>query len=334
MPSDDRASPPPVERDGDGLLAWLRSQELGIFCGFTTVALLAVGSIVLPMNAGGASSGIALDDVRPFFTRPALAHLWFYLLCAVLAVYALSTALATWHSVTRRWRAGVRSPSAYAPAILHVSFLVALVAHGVGGFFGRDDGRVLIGPTPVALPDGRRARTVSLAIDTLPSGMPRAVTAVLELTPAAGGAAERATLGYDEPLSRGLGTDLLLLEDQELTPVAARLASTEGECRVAVGEVCSLGELRVLLWDVQEPRRGPGAPLARLVEVKSGQEQWVAPGGVARFEGGAPVRLVEVEQSPVVVVRARHAPGNPWALGAAVLMAAGIVLMGRRLTSS
>ena len=116
MPSDDPVATPEV--GGRGLAYWLRSQELGLACGLATVALLAVGSVVLPATADGASKGIALDDVRPFFDRPSSTHAWFYGLVAVLAAYALNTALATWHSVTRRWRAGVRAPTAYAPMIM------------------------------------------------------------------------------------------------------------------------------------------------------------------------------------------------------------------------
>ena len=253
---DDVALPEPA---GRGLAYWLRSQELGIACGMATVLLLAVGSFVLPATADGASKGIALDDLRPFFERPSPTHAWLYALAVVLAIYALNTALATWHSVSRRWRAGVRAWSAYAPALLHVSFLVALVAHGVGGVYGRDDGRVVVGPELVSLPDGRRARAVSLAVDALPSGMPKTVQAVLEITAKDGGTS-RVTVGYNEPASSGLGSDLLLLQDQAMVP-------------------------------------------------------------------GRDGALV-----PIVALRARHAPGNPIALVAAVLMAAGVALLGKRLS--
>jgi hypothetical protein len=256
MRSDDDVAVP--DERGRGLAYWLRSQELGVACGFATVVLLAIGSFVLPATADGASKGIALDDLRPFFERPSPVHAWLYALAAVLAVYGLNTALATWASVTRKWRAGVRSPGAYAPALFHVSFLVALAAHGVGGVWGRDDGRVLVGPDPVALPGfPYTARTLSLDVDTLPSGLPRSARAELELREPSG-AARRVTVGYNEPASAGLGTDLLLLENQGTMPSA----------------------------------RGP---------------------------------------VPVVALRVRHAPGDPIALVAAVIMAAGVLLLGRRL---
>src|SRR5690242_5991067 len=110
------------------LLPVLRSQGLGIACGLATVALLVVGSFVLDRTRDGASAGIAMDDLRPFLERPSIAHAWMYALAPVLALYALNTLLATWDSVVRKVRGGVRSFSAYGPAVVHVGFVLALAA--------------------------------------------------------------------------------------------------------------------------------------------------------------------------------------------------------------
>ena len=91
MPSDS-----PAGRDR---LAWLRSQGLGLCCGLATVALLAIGSFVIPATRDGASAGIGMDDLRGFFDPPRFAHLWLYLLFPVAALYAVNTVLATWDTV-------------------------------------------------------------------------------------------------------------------------------------------------------------------------------------------------------------------------------------------
>jgi len=137
MPSDSRG-----ER-----LAWLRSQGLGLACGLATVALLAIGSFVLAATRDGASAAVGMDDLRGFFAPPHLAHLWLYLLFPVAALYAVNTVLATWDTVTRRWRGGARAPSAYAASVVHVGFLLALAAHAVGGFLGEDRGAVVVAST-------------------------------------------------------------------------------------------------------------------------------------------------------------------------------------------
>ena len=106
---------------GGDRLAWLRSQGLGLACGLTTVALLAIGSFVLAATRDGASAGIGMDDLRGFFDPPRIEHAWLYLLFPVAGLYALNTVLATWDTVVRRWRGGARAPSAYAASIVHAA---------------------------------------------------------------------------------------------------------------------------------------------------------------------------------------------------------------------
>ena len=105
-------------------LAWLRSQGLGLACGLSTVALLAIGSVVLAATREGASAGIRGDDLRAFFDPPRPAHLWLYLLFPVAGLYAVNTVLATWDSVSRKWRGGVRAPGS---ATLNTRVLAVLV---------------------------------------------------------------------------------------------------------------------------------------------------------------------------------------------------------------
>jgi hypothetical protein len=243
MPS---ASPPRWE--------WLRSQGLGLACGLATVALLAVGSVVLAATRDGASAGVHVDDLRAFFDPPRAVHLWFYLLLPVSALYALNTALATWDTVTRKWRGGARAPGAYAASIVHVGFLLALVAHAAGGFLGRDGGGVVVASRWQQVPGFGEARLLSLDVDALPDGMPRSALARLELRDGSGAVREE-IVGYNEPLSAGAGARLALLAD--------------------------FGRLRT--------------------------------------------------GEPAILLRTREAPGNPWALAAAIAMAAGAALLWRKL---
>ena len=65
-----RSRPPPRA----ARLGWLRSQGLGLVCGFATVALLAIGSVVLTATRDGASAAIQMDELRGFFDPPHAAH--------------------------------------------------------------------------------------------------------------------------------------------------------------------------------------------------------------------------------------------------------------------
>jgi hypothetical protein len=234
---------------------WLRSQGLGLACGLSTAGLLAIGSVVLAATRDGASAGIHMDDLRAFFEPPRAVHLWLYLLVPVCALYALNTVLATWDTVVRKWRAGARAPGAYAASVVHVGFLLALVAHAAGGLWGRDGGGVVVSRAWQPVPGFGEVRLVSLDVDSLPGGMPRAARARLEVRDGSGGIREE-EVGYNAPLSGGAGARLALLSD--------------------------LGRLRA-----------------------TGE--------------------------PAILLRVREAPGNPWALAAALVMAAGVALLWRKL---
>jgi len=189
---------------------WLRSQGLGVACGIATVALFAVGSVALTLTGDADSRAIAMDEIGGFFAPWSTVHLWFYLLLVVLAFYAFNTALCTWDSVSARWRAGIRQPTAYAAALIHVGFLVALGAHLVGGLWSAEIGQLIVGRSYADIGDGRLARLVDLTVERQADGSPKQVRATLEIR-AMAGSVTSATIAYNEPLSSGFGADLLLL---------------------------------------------------------------------------------------------------------------------------
>jgi hypothetical protein len=202
MPSPETAAP--------GRFDWLRSQGLGLLCGFGTVLLLAVGSVILSATREGASANVGFDDLRGFFAPPSWVHWWFYALGAVAALYALNTLLATWDTVTRKWRAGVRAPGPYAASIIHVGFLVAMLGHLIGGFTSEDLEQVIVSEEWAEVPGFGEARLLSLEVDAMPSGMPKSARATLALR-GADGAVRQEIVDYNQPLSRGFGGHLALL---------------------------------------------------------------------------------------------------------------------------
>jgi len=321
--------PSPERRD---LAALLRSQGLGLLCGFGTVLLLAVGSFVLAATREGASRAIAMDDLRGFFAPPSFTHLWLYLLLPVFGLYALNTALATWHSVVRKIRAGVRAPARYAPALLHVSFLLALLAHAVGGLWGGERGEAVLAEGAwQRLPGGPEARLRSLAVDRLPNGMPREVRAAVELRDDAG-RGEEVLVGYNQPISSGLGAELHLLGDMGQAPVA-ELSLGPDRCAAPVGATCTLSGLSVEIGNVVEPgRMGPRAMAEVRVSAGGGAPQllWLVEGREAPLADGRPLRLDRLAARPAILVRSRAAPGNPWALFSALAILAGVALLWRR----
>lgn len=308
----------------EGRWTWLRSQGLGVCCGLATVVLLAIGSFVLAATRGGASAGIGLDDVLPFFERPAWAHLWFYALLPVLTLYGINTFLATWHSVTTKWRNGVRDPRRYAAAFFHVGFLVALLAHLIGGVGGS------IGAMPVdadwrGIPGGLEIRLVGTDVERLPDGTPKMIFARVE-TRAPGGEPQASTIAYNRPLSSGLGANLVLLQRPTMSTVAV-LTAGEERCALHMGDVCSLAGLPVRLLEVRDA--GPHGTLARVAVGES--STWLMRGIPVALNDGAAVVLREVEARPAALVTLRRAPGNGVALVSALFLTLGVVLMARKI---
>jgi len=206
--------------------AWLWSQGLGLLCGQATVLLLAIGSVEMVSCASAPAP--SMDDLRAFFVQPSLWYFWLYLLVPVLVLFAVNTALCTWRNVVRHLRLGHRELSCYAPALVHAAFLLALVAHAVGGLYGEERRAVSIGPSWAALGDGLVARTRGITQETYPSGMPKSVQVQLEWRSDVG-AIETATVGFNEPLMFGVARELFLLADYRAVP-----SGTAGELEAFV----------------------------------------------------------------------------------------------------
>ncbi len=321
-----------VQAAGPGRWEWLRSQGLGVCCGLATVLLLAIGSVVMAATRDGASAGIGLDDLTGFFLRPSLAHLWFYALIPVAALYALNALLATWETVTSRWRAGLRQPRAYAAAVMHLAFLVALLAHLAGGFLAREGGAWVVSEGWQPLPAFGEARLVSLQVEALPNGMPREVHAAVELR-GADGRVEAVEVGYNRPLSAGWGNRLALLSEFGQVQVA-RLASGDEGCALAQEQGCLLGGERIeLLAFAEQGGAGDRQALVRRTGAGGRPEvRWLRAGEMLALRNGRPLLLVETAVAPAVLLRVRETPGNPIALMAAALLAIGVGMMWRHLS--
>jgi len=308
-------SDPNVPRASASRWAWLSSQGLGVICGQATVLLLAIGSVVLAATRDGASAAIEMDDMRAFFDAPSAVHLWFYLLVLVLSLYALNATLATWQNVAKKWRAGIRAPRFYAPAVIHVAFLVGLLAHGVGGIGGAELNRFVLGPAWTPLGDGREARVTGLEVDPNPDGSMKQLRASVE-TRDADGLASEAVVYYNGPLSRGFGSDLMLLVRPQSVP-ALRLARGEDRCDVEVERPCRLGDARIELLYLHPPMQAGQSPFAQLrVQTTSGADPEafpLTPGESKQLADGSLLAIESLGSRPAILLRHRHAhPATHW----------------------
>jgi hypothetical protein len=314
--------------------AWLFSQGLGVICGQATVLLLAIGSIVLTSTRDGASASIAMDDVLAFFAPVSAVHLWFYLLILVLTLYALNTTLATYRNVVNKWRAGIRAPRYYAPAVIHLAFLVGLLAHGVGGVGGAELERLMLGPSWTRLGDGREARVTGLKVDPNPDGSMKQLRASVETRDADGSSAETVVY-YNGPLSRGLGSELMLLVRPQSVPTL-RLARGEDRCDVEAEGICELGDVRVELLYLHPPLQPGQSAFAQLRVQNAGggdaESFSLTPGRSKQLPDGSLLSAEGLGPRPAILLRHRRAPGNPLALLSSILLGLGLLMMWRRFS--
>lgn len=313
-------------------VGWLRSQGLGLLCGQATVVLLAVGSVTLVATREGASAEIQMEDLTAFFTHPSPVHWWFYALVLVLCVYALNTALCTWDSVRQKLERRTTEAGAWAPAAIHVSFLIALVAHAIGGVWTVDREPVVVAADWVDVGLGRSARLVSLDAERLASGRPKRAEARLEVKDGAG-QVRQVVVGYNQPLTAKLGTDVLLLEQAGEVPSAPRFSLGELRCSAAAHAGCALGQVHLEVLAVQEQGHWGDTPVAivRVTKPDGSTAQAYLLEGVAQdLESLGALRFEGSDRQPAVLLRGKTAPGNPWALASGLVMTLGLVLMGRR----
>lgn len=323
-----RSEPPRQGRVGQ----LLRSQELGLACAGATILLLAAGSVILTATRDGASAGVRLDDLRIFFQRPSLWHLWLYLLIPVLLLYALNTLLCTWQSLVRLVCGRVREPGAYGPAVMHLGFIVALAAHAVGGVMGAEGEPVVVGPDWTDLGGEWRGRLLDLRVERLPGGMPKQVHARLEMKDPSGHTSEQ-KVGFNRPASAEWGARLWLLSRFN-TATTAQLSDGQRSCTATKGETCQLGGVGFHVLGLAPGGRQDEVPAVRLLTVGAGgHEQLMARlDQPATYRGGS-VTLTGLTQRPVMLLRDRRSPGNPVALVAVAIFVLGMLLMGRRWLS-
>ena len=314
--------------------AWLRSQGLGLICGQGTVVLLAIGSIIMVVTGerGGASANIRTDDIRAFFTTPSGWHLWFYLLIGVLVIFAVNTLLATWHSVVTKWRNGVRTLMPYGASVIHVAFLVAMLAHLIGGIWGEELGGAVVGEVWRPLPDGTQARVVAMESDLYPNGQTRKTEVRLEIRDSTGDVRAE-TVAHNGPVTRGFGSELWLMTRAMQTAVATISDGTR-TCAVAAGGLCNLAGKRFAVSDVHLSGHWGNIPVAIIspagVTPGSAPAMFLMPGQPQNVSEGVALTLTEVRTQPAVMLRGRKAPGNPWALLSSLLLVGGMLMMGRR----
>ena len=297
----------------------LVSQKTGVVCAFTAAALLGLGSFLADRRPE-MYEGLAFDDVRFFFNPWRPAHLWFYALVGVLALWAASSLLCTWDTVVARVRGRVVRLSAWGSILVHLSFVLALAAHLWAGL-AAESRMHMVGPVPTEIA-GASYRAIDLDQKLWPSGMPREATVTLART--LGTETSTVTVGFNHPvLLEGGARELLLgrygrmVDGAVLRIGGAEVTLSPGESHSANGQTVTLekvhssSKLRAPVAAVRIT--GPtGGRVALPLDPKS----------------TADPAFVGIGYSTVVTLQERHNPSIPLVLVVAGLLSIGVVLAG------
>jgi hypothetical protein len=296
----------------------LTEQRTGMLCAFASAALLAVGTWVMDRSPE-LYRGLRMEDLRFFARAWRWQSLWLYAAAVTLAIWGTSAVLCTVRSVASLVRKRARHPSLYGAPLLHLTFVLALLAHLWGGL-GTSDRQYVVSSAGTDI-GGTRYRALRVDEQRHPNGMPRSVTATLSRED--GPRAERVEIGYNRPLISRAGRSLLLLTDyQEVADgIVVRHRGQEivlrpGERVEAAGDL--LGWLR---W--HDPAKNPALRVA-VVELAVGADNKVLAQGP---EGDGTTAFLRLHESPRVLVTERHNPSVPLALGVALLLVLGIGLV-------
>ncbi|MBI5656602.1 MAG: cytochrome C biogenesis protein ResB [Geobacter sp.] len=202
------------------LYNFLASLDLGIWLVAGVILFLGIGSFVT-------REGSAINDVPLFIwlTRaPAAETWWLWVTVAILALLALNTVLCSIESLKAKWQRG-SFLARIAPQVMHLGFLLIVLAHLLSAYGGFKDGGPLPEGGSFTFPDGSRVEIVRLDAQVGPMGMPLAFSATLRHATPAG--ERHAVFSPNHPyFYQGFG---LYLKQVELFPAKMALVEIHRE---------------------------------------------------------------------------------------------------------
>ncbi len=305
---------------------FLKSQKTGIIVGFAVTGLLIIGSLI--MNYFPESyEGLSGEDITFFFNEPKLIHTWFYLMFVAFAMYGICIFICTLDSILRKVKARSKKVALYGASIVHIGFLVTLVAHLVGGIWSESGRPITIADTWVQSGE-YELKVTGLDSTTYPNGMPRKIKAQMKIRK--DGKEFDDTLGYNNPVLLDSGTKAFLLRNYGNMPNSVVL-NIDGQTRALnLKDVIELNGLRVLLANLYMPPQFP-LPVIQLVSKGNDNKYNQTYVRIGRQNvqniNGIDVVFEDIKSIPAVVVTTKKNPSIPLTLIAIGCFGSGMLLV-------
>ncbi len=304
---------------------FLKSQKTGIIVGFTVTGLLIIGSLIMNY-VPKPYEGLSGEDITFFFKNPRPIHTWFYIMFVAFAMYGICIFFCTLDSILRKVKARTGKIPLYGASIVHIGFLITLVAHLIGGIWSESGMPITIADKWVQAGE-YELKVTGLETTSYPNGMPRKITAQIAIRK--DGKETSATLGYNNPVLLDYGTKEFLLRNYG--NINAVVLNIGGKTRAFnIKDVFEVNGSKVLLANLYLPPQFP-LPVIQLVsEGKDGKynKTYVRIGRQnAQNIKGVNVIFEDIKSTPAVVVTPKENPSIPLTLIAIVCFGSGMLLV-------
>ncbi|MEE9605058.1 MAG: hypothetical protein V3V70_05740 [Candidatus Scalindua sp.] len=305
---------------------FLKSQKTGIITGFTVTGLLIIGSLI--MNYFPESyKGLSGEDITFFFNNPRPIHAWFYIMFVAFAMYGISIFFCTLDSLIRKARSRTRKIPLYGASIVHIGFIITLVAHLIGGIWSESGMPITIADKWVQAGE-YELKVTGLETTSYPNGMPRKIKAQMKIRK--DGEEFDDTLGYNNPVLLDSGTKQFLLRNYGNMPNGVVL-NIGGETTVLkIKDVIEINGSKVLLANLYLPPQFRIPAIQLITEGKDGKynKSYVRIGRQnAQNVKGVNMIFEDIKVTSAVAVSVKKNPSIPLTLFAIGCFGSGMLLV-------
>lgn len=309
-----------------------KSQKLGIITGFTVTGLLIIGSLIMNFTPRQ-YMGLSGEDISFFFTHKKPIHLWFYLLFLACILYGINTFLCTLDSIVRKMKGGVRKVTLYGASLVHIGFVITLIAHLIGGLYSTTEPPVSVAEGWTDL-GGVEMKVTDLKTSSYPNGMPKKIVASVAVRK--DGIEFSDTLGYNNPVLLQHGVLEILMQDYGWIASGVILKVDNRTCDLKISETFNANGTQVRVDDLYMPPqyRYPVVKLISTAENNEEQQTFLPIGeNSAKEINGVKIIFADINSVPGVLVNIKNNPSIPLTFVTIFFFSIGMILVILRIIS-
>lgn len=303
-----------------------KSQKLGIIVGFTVTGLLIIGSLIMNFTPRQ-YVGLSGEDISFFFVHKKPIHIWFYLLFLACILYGINTFLCTLDSIIRKAKGGIKKITLYGASVVHIGFVITLVAHLIGGLYSSTEPPVSVAEEWTDL-GGVEMKVTDLKTSSYPNGMPKIIEAFV--TVRKDNIEFSDTLGYNNPVLLEHGIFEILMRDYGWIASSVILKIDNRTCNLKIDETFNANGTPVHVADLYMPPQYR-YPVVKLISTNENNEtqQTFLPIGEnnAKDIHGANIIFADINSVPGVLVSVKNNPSIPLTFVTISFFSIGMVLV-------